>query len=381
MGSAPREIEQDDWGPPTTDELELSIFGPGLGECIVVHTGAGEWTVIDSCIDRATREPVALEYLKKLQVDPSVAIRAIVATHWHDDHIRGLAKILRSAPNAQFFCSAALNKREFLTLVEQSGRFMSASPENTSGLDEFRAVLDIIHERSPEGARVESVGPIWVSEGRIIIRRLAHESRLPTFEILSVSPSPGTMSLALNELLQFLPGAKQPKRRLVAQGPNELSVVLWIRYGSAEVLLGADLPAGTNPLTGWRAILASPFVSNRRAEIIKVPHHGSAGADEPEVWNRLLIRNPLAVVTPFKIKMLPKDSDLARLKVRAPRLYCTGSSAGTVPPPRLRVVDREAGAVAKNRRVAIGPVGHVRIRVSAQSDEWRVKYRDGAYLA
>jgi len=34
---------------PEKDEIEVSIFGPGYGECIVIHIGNNEWVVID-CI-------------------------------------------------------------------------------------------------------------------------------------------------------------------------------------------------------------------------------------------------------------------------------------------------------------------------------------------
>src|SRR5260370_41862626 len=40
-----------------------------IGECVVVHLGFGEWIVIDSCIDRSSREPIAIAYLNRLGVD------------------------------------------------------------------------------------------------------------------------------------------------------------------------------------------------------------------------------------------------------------------------------------------------------------------------
>lgn len=46
--------------PPKADELEVSVFGPGIGECVVVHAGAGEWMIVDSCVDRSSGLPVAL---------------------------------------------------------------------------------------------------------------------------------------------------------------------------------------------------------------------------------------------------------------------------------------------------------------------------------
>lgn len=89
--------------PPGEREIEVSVFGPGFGECLVIHAGHGDWIVVDSCLDVATREPAALTYLKALQVDPS-AVRRIIATHWHDDHVRGLGKLLRACANALQLC-------------------------------------------------------------------------------------------------------------------------------------------------------------------------------------------------------------------------------------------------------------------------------------
>ena len=75
---------------PCTDEVELTLLGPGYGESVVVHIGQGRWVIVDSCITDA-REPQALDYLLSIGVDPAAAVTLIVATHWHDDHIRGMA--------------------------------------------------------------------------------------------------------------------------------------------------------------------------------------------------------------------------------------------------------------------------------------------------
>ena len=60
---------------PEPNQLELSLFGPGRGECAVIHLGWGDWACIDSCIDRATKRPAALSYLERIGVDPSQALR------------------------------------------------------------------------------------------------------------------------------------------------------------------------------------------------------------------------------------------------------------------------------------------------------------------
>ena len=104
--------------PPTSHQLEISVFGPGIGECVVVHVGDGDWIVVDSCLNRQSGRPVALDYLRSLGVDVASQVRLVVATHWHDDHIRGIAEILRAAESARFVNSAAYAFRDLLRVVE-----------------------------------------------------------------------------------------------------------------------------------------------------------------------------------------------------------------------------------------------------------------------
>ncbi|PXF57856.1 MAG: hypothetical protein C4B58_08625 [Deltaproteobacteria bacterium] len=39
---------------PSPDELEISLFGPGRGECVVAHLGNNDWLVVDSCLDNTS---------------------------------------------------------------------------------------------------------------------------------------------------------------------------------------------------------------------------------------------------------------------------------------------------------------------------------------
>lgn len=106
--------------PPKADEFELTIFGPGVGECILMHLGDGNWFVIDSCRIPGSKTPAAIAYLEKLKIDPSSAIQSILATHWHDDHVKGLADIVRRCPQATFAMSAALEQAQFFQLVYEA---------------------------------------------------------------------------------------------------------------------------------------------------------------------------------------------------------------------------------------------------------------------
>ena len=124
--------------PPEYDEFELSLFGPGVGECIVVHLGEGEWAVVDSCLNPRAKEPVALSYLKSLGLDVGRSVRLVVVTHWHDDHMEGVATLLQHATNAVFCISIALRKDEFLSVAAQASDLMASSSDVAPSLRIFQ---------------------------------------------------------------------------------------------------------------------------------------------------------------------------------------------------------------------------------------------------
>ena len=111
--------------PPHADEVEVSLFGPGFGECILVHLGSGNWLLVDSCFDQRRRVQPALAYLRRIGHDPASTVRLVVATHWHDDHIRGLTEVVRTCEAADFYCSSALRPTEVLTVIGDSGSIYS----------------------------------------------------------------------------------------------------------------------------------------------------------------------------------------------------------------------------------------------------------------
>lgn len=105
--------------------------------------------IIDSCIHINSNKPAALLYLDSLGVDDN-AIKFIVATHWHDDHIRGLSDLIEKYSEAQFCCSMAMSTDEFIANVETFG----ARDINTvtSGVREIYRALRLIRGKGPKRA-------------------------------------------------------------------------------------------------------------------------------------------------------------------------------------------------------------------------------------
>lgn len=331
---------------PEPDQVEISIFGPGIGECIVVHGGDNEWMVVDSCIEGSS--PCALQYLQRIGV-PADRIRTVVVTHWHDDHIRGVSEVLEAATAASFHCSGALNTVEFKRLVKAS-----RVAHIDAGTHEFERVAGILRSRS--SGRRASVGPEWVTERQLIWQG-------PRIKVWALSPSSATITLAHNEIGQLLATAG-PKRNVVSQRANALAVVLRVDIGSSSVLLSSDLECSQNPTTGWTAVVAAAnAIGHHMGIATKVAHHGSEGADDVAAWKALLHGDVLAVTTPFQSSGLPRDSDRARLKSRTRNAYFTAPSTGRKPQHRdMRAV---IDATALSRREVGTRMGHVRLRTAA----------------
>jgi len=327
--------------PPGQDEFELTLFGPGYGESVVLHVGNGAWVVVDSCVD-ADGAPRALRYLEDLGLDPARSVALVVATHWHDDHIRGMARLVEACAGAGFCCSAALRSEEFFSVVGAlEGRGFSGF-----GVREIYNVFSQLKATASPGK--------FALANRIVFSR-------DRCEIRSLSPDDSTFADFLRSIAGWLPGSGQTKTRLPTLSPNAVAVALWITAGDVTVLLGADLEK-----RGWISILQSDVRPAGRASAIKVPHHGSQNAWEPGVWKDMLESDPFAVLTPWRRggRALPRPRDAERILERTPNAWATANAGphGAAPPRRSAAVQRTLrGSGIGLRRVPLSP-GAIRLR-------------------
>lgn len=340
--------------PPGVGEIEVSLFGPGVGECVVVHLGAGDWVVVDSCLDPVSKRPVALEYFDRLGVSRNDQVKLVVASHWHDDHVRGLSTVVREIPSATFVCSAALRSSEFYSLVAAS----DFSAVLGSDVEEMTAILKELRSRGL--GRVEGRGPHWALDSARLYYRPA---RVGTSEaqIFALSPSAASMTLAQAELAKLLPEKGAPKRRVVSQTANEVAVALLVEVGDFRVLLGSDLETRADPTLGWTAVLASTTRPTDRARAFKVAHHGSETGHEPRVWDEMLTAAPVALVTPFSRQGLPTDSDIGRLLALTPEAFLSAPSRPQKT-KRSPAVERTIASVTTRFSRRESKMGQIRMR-------------------
>jgi hypothetical protein len=334
--------------PPAPDELEISLFGPGVGESVVVHLGDGRWMVVDSCLNPISREPIALEYLRFLSVDPRSALCGMVVTHWHDDHTAGTTRILEGAPEAKLVCSTAFGADELRRALEVSNALRNAR----TGVDELRKVFDHLHRTKRKPVLAVANRPI-ISTARALVTAL--------------SPADTTLWRAFGSLAPLLLAKKgQCLRRVPRHMENDASVALRIEFGSFCVVLGGDLEAGTGADRGWRAIVGDPLRSRLLGGVYKVAHHGSDDADIDEIWTDLLAPNPIAILTPYARGRVPRPSDEDRRRVlgRTPNAHLTSPSR----PHRAKTVARAGERLLRKRGIRVQEIekrmGHIRVRAT-----------------
>lgn len=267
--------------------------------------------MVDSCMDALGEEPAALTYLRELGLDPAAAVRLVLITHWDDDHVRGVARIVRACPEANVACSAALHKTDIVQFVVEQEIALGGVE---TGVDELRSVMKIVQER---GGQI-----IWAKANTVLHPTPPGSSP----NVMALSPSENAFQRGVEALIQAATGLKAavPRRFRAPEGPNGASVAASVRSGYAWVLLGGDLERSNNPLSGWDAVIADAAPAEK-ASLVKVPHHGSNDAHHRGMWSELASEQPIAVLTPLRrgSNDLPEPTDVDRLIGLCGRLFQT----------------------------------------------------------
>jgi len=370
MTETPRVAE----APPAPHELEVSLFGPGFGESVLLHVGAGRWIVIDSCVNVISGRPAALEYLDRIGV-PASSVDSIVATHWHADHIRGLSAMVAACDHAQFCCSAALNNQEFLSIANL---YAEVPLKLAAGPNELhQAFKAVVGRRGSDAYR-----PIkWLrSDMDVFARWNEIAARCVPVQLRALSPSDEMLTRAVEEMAQLHEFCRRSEQlgALTPGHPNHISVALQIEVGARLVLLGSDLEETGDPLIGWSAVLSSTSRPTEAAEAFKVAHHGAKSGHHDEVWSAMLKREPLALLTPFRWgrHRLPDRGDRQRILALTQKVYITAHPEEDKAPVKRGVkVERLIADTVRRRWLAAGSLGQVRWRANIfdQGDEGTIE--------
>lgn len=336
---------------PAVDEIEVTLFGPGYGEALALHLGCEKWMLVDSCISPESQLPASAEYLDRLRVDPG-QVRAIVATHWHDDHVKGISRLADKYSDADFVMSSIFSNQEAATyLAAYSG---AASAGQSRGTKEL---FSVVERRSVAHAHHRSIVLQEQINGRNIL-------------VTALSPVQAAFTQSVAHLAQYVPQRDQAINHAPPElAPNIESIVLHVDIGDDAILLGADLEE--HFVCGWTAVVADRWSGSRRpATAYKVAHHGSHSGDCLPMWTKLLTPEPITCLTPFTLgnKRLPTDADRSRLKSRSTRSFITSGASRRAQIEKYQLKRLED--ICKNVRRADAGFGAVRLRKKIGGDHW-----------
>jgi hypothetical protein len=255
---------------PAKDDLEVSVLGPGFGEAIVIHFGDGQWATIDSCVD-SDGKCAPLEYFKSIGVSAD-QVKFVIATHWHDDHIRGMPSLLRWARLAAFWCPSVFASPDFLDFAA------AYAEEDISALgapcSDLAEIFDILQDRNAL--------PKFAQQDTVIF-----SDSTTAVQIFALSPLQSRTHQFLTLIASLVPSLKQPRIRVADLHPNLVSLVVRLVIGPDAAIFGADLQE--RPHNGWTELLnTSQCISGSKASLFKIPHHGSQNAHLDRQWTQML---------------------------------------------------------------------------------------------
>jgi beta-lactamase superfamily II metal-dependent hydrolase len=366
----------DQFSPPADDELEVSVFGPGFGESVLIHVGEKIWIAIDSCKDSITNRSAPLVYLEKLGFDPSKDIRVVVASHWHDDHVKGLGELFNAASSAILCCSPVLTSKELLALAEI---YSKPGDKISKGAEELKKCITYAKERTQKFGKQNLFNatpdrPIWQLTAPKLNAKLTSLSPSDQMNHKSIEFMVGYIKL-LNQ------GITEP--RLNASYPNDVAVALLLEVNERQILLGSDLEENGDPLVGWSAVMSGHVAPSSKSCTYKVAHHGSKSGHHAPVWNKILQPEPLAIMTPFRYgrHKIPTEADRLRILAITSNAYISADPNRITKPhkktPKVHAILKQT---VKNLRVTNGSVGHVRWRalINDPKDVGTIDLFDGA---
>lgn len=336
---------------PNIEDVEVILFGPGFGECILLHVGSRNWIIVDSCLNDE-KQPAGSKYLKSIGVNLAKEVVAVVATHWDNDHIAGMFETLERCESAKFVCSSVLRDAEFYAFLKVHDNLPTQSLGKAG--TEIRKCLHLVKERNSAKQTVKAATNIqeW-DKGA-----LAHGERA---QLVALSPSEKQYEEFLKWVTNSLNAEKDEegqikiaRTRLVGHTRNDLSIASILTVGDFSILLGADVEERGDPELGWSAIVTARRERKPKSMVYKVPHHGSPGAHLDEVWSDLLADEPVAIVTPWRLggNSLPGEADKARIKAHAGNAYITSDE----PVGIKRKYSREVRKLIGFSGVEIAPV-------------------------
>lgn len=270
----------------------MLVFGPGVGELVVVFVPPNEWLYIDSC---SVGESYGLKVLEHYGKQPSL----VLLTHPHLDHSGGLPEVLDHVLEGD---SAEWPKLGFLP---PAGYDADAETREVHHYDKEARSGDTEHA-------IAKIVQAWETNPACRWSpRAGDELEIGEARLKILSPSKTAHARGLRD-------------------PNRLSTAALLWWRGRRILLGSDLTRA-----GWtEALKSDPELVEH--DVFKIPHHGSENAQHPRFLDPGETA-PTWTLTPFggRVPKFGEGEDVDKMLSRVGSLHLTalprphGAQSGT----------------------------------------------------
>jgi beta-lactamase superfamily II metal-dependent hydrolase len=348
---------------PDPSEIEVSVFGKGVGESTVLHLQDDHWIIVDSFVDPDTKKPISLEYLDYIGVSYD-KVKKIIVTHWDWDHIAGLYDLVKKCSSAKVFFPLAFQEEVFTKFIcAYNSKSANDNIEGSFKTKEiFRSFLYLVNN---------DIEYDFLHNDKLISQLNNND------QVFALSPSKKEIEEFLKYIASKIPSINSDRIDAVDRDANRISSVMWVNMEIANILLGADMEYSESSDIGWKNIINLECIKNAKSkcEVYKVSHHGGKSGDDEVIWKELLDKNPISIVSPYSRTPLPSKIDVMRLIKQTINGYITFSpykkekTLGRDPVVNKKIRNNK---VRKLRQIS-EKIGQVRVRKKASETEWNIE--------
>lgn len=281
---------------PKNNEIEVTILGTGYGESIILFIPGVGWGIIDSFSTKIKTNTVvpALEYLKGILPQQDRRIAFIALTHPHEDHYRGLDRILENflgvTERVCWYSGNGTNElKQYLAFQKATGG---------RSLVGYPRVLTSIQNSIKNGAQLRRLSELTeiIPNRRIDIEDYGSTN----VSLVSLSPSALNIQKYTEILLGAYPVPGRTLKPIEDREHNLISVAMLLKIGNVQMVFGSDVETYPNTNMGWNAIITNRDFPDLSADLVKVAHHGSENGVNVSAWRKHASnKKPIAILTPF----------------------------------------------------------------------------------
>lgn len=402
---------------PASNEAEVTLIGgtTGFGETIIIHIGDGFWAVVDSCTNPLSGECVALSYLKEIGVTIEDHLLYVVCTHWHEDHILGLSKLIEACSNKTVLALSCADDREkFIYEMMEKCNYTGKSRKltelrdcinkaNEKGIKVKRVLQDqmIFNKNgtecfalSPSSKEIEKFNKELANAQEKLQKVVGQVARLKQIDKASIEDASTVEEeifesfadlIAENldednvsfEKVEDLLKYKDVKKIEV----NDRCVAMLLKIKGHNVILGADLEHDQkkSPEGGWQSASDCECMDNVVANLYKIPHHGSETGYYEYFLQKHIKPDAVSKLTSWikGSKVLPKAEMLRKYYSHSKNLYVTTTSLLRMKNNEENRTFRKIMNETTEKIMELKPqLGIIRSRINIDSDDdtWRTEY-------